>query len=66
MSIALMYILNAAINPKKYVDYEALEQSRKALAESKAFGAIDKKDPLYKQMKKREKADYKKFKHIAN
>ena len=66
MSIALMYILNAAINPKKYVDYEALEQSRKALAESKAFGAIDKKDTLYKQMKKREKADYKKFKHIAN
>ncbi len=66
MSIALMYILNAAINPKKYVDYEALEQSRKALAESKAFGATDKKDPLYKQMKKREKADYKKFKHIAN
>ncbi len=66
MSIALMYILNAAINPKKYVDYEALEQSRKALADSKAYGAIDKKDPLYKQMKKREKADYKKFKHIAN
>ena len=66
MSIALMYILNAAINPKKYVDYEALEQSRKALADAKSFGAIDKKDPLYKQMKKRERADYKKFKHIAN
>ncbi|MBQ9715059.1 MAG: membrane protein insertase YidC, partial [Clostridia bacterium] len=66
MSIGQMYLLNLAINPKKYVDYEALEQSRVALAESKAFGQIDKKDPLYKQMKKREKADYKAFKHVAN
>ena len=66
MSIAQMYLLNIAINPKKYVDYKALEESRKALADARAFGAIDKKDPLYKQMKKREKADYKKFKHIAN
>ena len=61
-----MYILNAAINPKKFVDYEALEASRKALEESKAFGALDKKSPLYKEMKKREKQDYKKFKSIAN
>ncbi len=66
LSIAVMYLLNALINPKKYVDYEALEASRKALAESKAFGVIDKKDPLYKQMKAKEKEDYKKFKHIIN
>ena len=66
MSVGQMYLLNVAINPKKYVDYEALEQSRIALAESKAFGQIDKKDPLYKQMKKREKEDYKAFKRIAN
>ena len=65
-SIAQMYILNAIINPKKYVDYEALEESRVALANSKAFGKIDKKDPLYKVMKKREKQDYKKIQHIAN
>lgn len=66
LSIAQMYILNVAINPKKYVDYALLEESRKALEDSKAFGQIDKKDPLYKQMKKREKADYKAFKHVAN
>lgn len=65
-SIAVMYILNWAINPKKYVDYEALEASRKALEDAKAFGALDKKSPEYKAMKKREKEDYKKFKHIAN
>ncbi|MBQ3048259.1 MAG: membrane protein insertase YidC [Clostridia bacterium] len=66
MSIALMYILNAAINPKKYVDYEALEQSRKALEKAKEFGSLDKKSPFYKQMKKKEKEDYKKFKKIVN
>lgn len=66
MSVAQMYLLNVAINPKKYVDYEALEESRVALAESKAFGQIDKKDPLYKEMKKREKVDYKAFKNIVN
>ncbi len=66
MSVAQMYLLNWAINPKKYVDYEDLERSRKVLAETKAFGKIDKKDPLYKEMKKREKQDYKRFKHIVN
>ncbi len=66
MSIGVMYLLNWLINPKKYVDYEALEESRKALAEAKAFGAESKKDNDYKQNKKREKADYKKFKGIAN
>ena len=66
VSIAQMYLLNIMINPKKYVDYEALEASRKALADAKEFGKIDKKDPLYKLMKKKEKQDYKAFKHIAN
>ncbi len=66
LSIAQMYLLNVAINPKKYVDYQALEQSRKALEASKAYGKVDKKDPQYKLMKKREKQDYKAFKHIAN
>ena len=66
ISIGQMYLLNVMINPKKYVDYDALEASRKALADAREFGKIDKKDPLYKLMKKREKQDYKAFKHIAN
>lgn len=66
MSVAQMYILNAVINPKKYVDYELLEESRKALAAAKEYGRVDKKDPLYREMKKREKQDYKKFKNIVN
>ena len=66
MSIAQMYILNWAINPKKYVNYEELESSRKALNEARNFGKLDKTSPMYKEMKKREKQDYKRFKHITN
>ena len=35
---AQLYILNAAINPKKYVDYEKLEESRKARSEERRVG----------------------------
>ena len=65
-SVIQMYILNVAINPKKYVDYEALEESRKALENLKAFGAEDKKSEKYRMNRQREKEDYKRFKHIAN
>lgn len=65
MSVAQMYLLNVWINPKKYVDYKALNESRIALEKAKAFGKIDKHTPQYKQMKKRERQDYKSFKHIV-
>ena len=65
-SIAQMYLLNIAINPKKYVDYEALEESRVALANMKAFGQEDKKSEAYKANRRREKADLKRFKQIVN
>ena len=66
LSIAQMYLLNIAINPKKYVDYDALEKSREALEKMKAFGAEDKKSEEYKANRQREKADLKRFKHIVN
>lgn len=65
ISIAQMYILNAVINPKKYVDYEALEKSRVALAEIEALES-KKKDPNYKINRAREKKDYKRFFSIVN
>ena len=64
-SIAQMYILNAVINPKKYVDYEALEKSRKALSDIEAL-EDKKKDRNYKANKAREKKDYKRFFKIVN
>lgn len=65
-SVAQMYILNAAINPKKYVDYEALERSRKQLADIEALETPQKKDANYRKNKKREKKDYKQFFRVVN
>lgn len=54
-----IYALNAIYNPKKYIDYEALEESKKKLLEQKAAEeAYKKKMAPYKA---REKADYKRF-----
>ena len=65
-SILQMYILNACINPKKFVDYEALEASRKELADIEALDEGKKKDPHYRENQLREKKDYKRFFSIVN
>ena len=65
-SILQMYLLNAAINPKKFVDYEALEKSRQALADIEKLDEGKKKDPNYRQNRIREKKDYKRFFSIVN
>ncbi len=65
-SVAQMYILNVAINPKKYVDYDALEKSRRQLADIEALEAPGKKDADYRKNKRREKKDYKKFFRVVN
>ena len=65
-SIVQMYALNAVINPKKYVDYDALEKSRAALEEIEKLDERNKKDPEYRKNRAREKADYKKFFGIVN
>ncbi|WP_432651426.1 membrane protein insertase YidC [Huintestinicola sp.] len=59
--IAQTYLLNAIIDPKKYVDYEALDKSRKRLEELKNHGA-----KLTPEMKKRQRADYKRFFSVEN
>ncbi len=64
-SIIQMYILNAVIDPKKYVDYDALERSRKALADIAALEEGN-KDPNYRENRAREKKDYKKFFSVIN
>jgi len=65
-SVAQMYILNAVINPKKHVDYEALEYSREELKKLENLEPADKKDAAWRENKKREKQDYKKFFKIVN
>ena len=63
-AIAVMYLLNWLINPKKFVDYEALEKSRREL---QAIASLDGgKKERSKEEIKREKEDYKRFFHIVN
>lgn len=65
MAIVQLYLLNWAINPKDYVDYEQLEKSKAALAELGSIGGKKRRffgDPEAK----REKADYKKFFSVVN
>lgn len=64
LAVAVMYLLNFLINPKKYVDYKALEESRKELA---SIAALDGgKKARSKEEIAREKADYKRFFKIVN
>lgn len=62
MSILVQLACNLIQPPAKYVDYEALEESRKELARLDAIGAEGKT----KELRRREKADYKRFFKVAN
>ena len=61
--ILQIFFLNWMIDPRKYVDYERLDKSRKAL---EALESIDKKKVISKEDRKRERADYKRFFSIGN
>lgn len=65
-SIIQMYILNVVIAPKKYVDYDALERSRMELKKLEELEPVGKKDARWRENKKREKQDYKRFFGIIN
>lgn len=65
MSIALMYLLNYFIDPKKYIDYEALAASREELQKVMAYSA-DLDTAKDKEAAAREKADYKRFMKYEN
>ena len=60
-SIPQQLLLNWLIKPAKYVDYPALEESKKELSEIESL--TPKVSP---EDKKREKADYKRFFSVAN
>ena len=60
-SILVQVLCNLIQPPKKYVDYGELERSRQELAALDEFGGEQSKE-----LKKREKADYKSFFKVAN
>lgn len=61
IAIAQIYLLNWWIDPKKYIDYEELEASRKELAAIESLGAGDSREA-----RRRERADYKRFFSVTN
>ena len=61
LAIVQLLILNRVIDPRKSVDYERLEESKKALEGLKSVGG-----ERTREEKAREKADYKRFFSVAN
>ena len=65
ISIPVQVVCNWIINPKKYVDYEDLEASKKQLEQFEAVGK-KKKESYFSENKKKERADYKRFFSVVN
>lgn len=61
LSVLQLVLLNIMINPKKYIDYEALEASKEELRQVKQYMTVKKKESRNNPYKDKEKADYKKF-----
>ena len=67
IAILVQFVLNLIVNPKKYIDYEELEKSRKALADIESLDKKKgKKTPEDRLNEKREKEDYKRFFKVVN
>lgn len=58
LSIAVMYLMNAVIDPRKHIDYPALEKSKEVLAEAQKHKKTKKE---LKKEAQHSKADYKRF-----
>jgi len=65
LAIIQLYLLNLAINPKKYVDYEALEKSKRELQSMGNIGG-GKRRRFHDPDARRERQDYKKFFSVVN
>ena len=60
LAVVQLFILNACISPKKYIDYEALKESREELDKVEQYHKTAKKE-ISKENQQREKQDYKRF-----
>ena len=61
LSVVQLILLNIWINPKHYIDYEALEESKEELKKAKEFMAVKQKEDRSNPYRAKGKADYKKF-----
>ena len=63
-AVLQLYVTNWIVRPRRYVDYEKLEDSRKKLNEIQ--GAGNKKEGYFSQNRRRERADFKRFFKVVN
>lgn len=61
LSVLQLVLLNIWINPKNYIDYEALEESKKELQKAREFMSPKAKAERKSPYRKKEKEDYKRF-----
>lgn len=66
LSVLQLVLLNVWINPKKHIDYDALESSKDELRKAKEFMSPKKKEDRKSPYRAREKADYKRFLNVPN
>lgn len=65
LAIAMLYLLNMAIDPRKYIDYEKLNDSKEKLAQLEGIGG-QRHRTAGNVLSKREKTDYKRFFSVVN
>lgn len=61
LSVVQLILLNIWINPKHYIDYEALEESKEELKKAREFMAVKQKEDRSNPYRAKGKADYKRF-----
>lgn len=61
LSVFQLVLLNIWINPRKYINYEALEASKEELKTAKIFMSSKQKENKHNPYKRKEKEDYKRF-----
>lgn len=61
LSVAQLVLLNIWINPKNYIDYEALEISKEELKQARIFMTVKQKEDRHNPYRKKEKEDYRRF-----
>lgn len=66
LSVLQLFLLNIAINPKHYIDYDALEKSKEELHQAKQFMTEKKKESRHNPYRSKEKADYRRFMSVRN
>ncbi len=64
-AVLQLYVTNWIVRPRRFVDYERLEESRRQLEEIQNVGK-KKRESYFSENRRRERADYKRFFSVVN